>query len=270
MTVQEIHHTFHTTFARRILKLFHQAVKTYRLIQPGDKIAVCISGGKDSMLLALLLQDFQKMFSCDLVFLSMDPGYSPKTRAALLRIAHRLSLPLEIFETDILRVVERHAAAHPCFLCAKMRRGYLYTEAQKRGCNKIALGHHYNDITETILMSLLYGGQIQTMLPRVQAEHYPGMELIRPLYHIREQSIQDWADQCGLTFPSCSCPAQQKGDSRRAAVRVLLASLSVDNPQIEANLFHAVQNVNTAGLLGWRDQNGKHCFLDAFSEKEKR
>ena len=193
MTAKEIKRTLQSEFVRTLRKPFVDAVKAYGLVKPSDKVAVCISGGKDSMLLALLLQDLQHTMDFDLVFLAMDPGYAPEGRTHLEELAKRLDIPLEIFDTDVLRVAGVHSAEHPCFLCAKMRRGYLYTEARKRGCNKIALGHHYDDAIGTVLMGLIYGGQVQAMLPRVKAKNYEGMELIRPLYFTREQSVLDWA-----------------------------------------------------------------------------
>ena len=193
----------------------------------------------------------------------MDPGYAPAGRAHLEENAARLELPLEIFETNVLRVAGNHASEHPCFLCAKMRRGHLYTEAQRRGCNKIALGHHYDDAIETVLMGLIYGGQVQAMLPRVKAKNYAGMELIRPLYLTREKAVQAWADFCGLTFLPCDCPAKTlENDTKRAEIKALIASLAAGNPQVEANILNAVKNVDTAKLIGWRDENGRHSFLD--------
>lgn len=263
MTGQDIRRSLQREFVRTLRKPFVDAVKQYRLVQPGDKIAVCISGGKDSMLLALLMQDLQRTVGFSLVFLAMDPGYTPEGRARLEQNAAHLSLPLEIFETNVLRVAENHAAAHPCFLCAKMRRGHLYAEAQKRGCNKIALGHHYDDAVSTVLMGLLYGGQVQAMLPRLAAKNYPGMELIRPLYHVRERDVQAWAAHCGLDFASCACPAKGlEHDTKRAAVRALIDSLAAENPQVGANILNAVKNVDTKKLLGWRDDAGFHSFLD--------
>ena len=245
MTAKEIKRTLQSEFVRTLRKPFVDAVK------PSDKVAVCISGGKDSMLLALLLQDLQHTVDFDLVFLAMDPGYAPEGRKHLEENAKRLDIPLEIFDTDVLRVAEVHSAEHPCFLCAKMRRGYLYTEARKRGCNKIALGHHYDDAIGTVLMGLIYGGQVQAMLPRVKAKNYEG--------------VIDWAEYCGLTFLPCDCPAKKlESDTKRAEIKQLIASLAANNPQIEANIFNAVKNVDTAKLLGWRDANGKHNFLDQF------
>lgn len=262
---QRVERSIQKKFRKSIWVPFIAAVKRYELIQENDKIAVCISGGKDSMLLALLLQDLQHTVDFDLVFLAMDPGYAPEGRKHLEENAKRLDIPLEIFDTDVLRVAGVHSAEHPCFLCAKMRRGYLYTEARRRGCNKIALGHHYDDAIGTVLMGLIYGGQVQAMLPRVKAKNYEGMELIRPLYFTREQSVIDWAEYCGLTFLPCGCPAKKlESDTKRAEIKQLIASLAANNPQIEANIFNAVKNVDTAKLLGWRDANGKHNFLDQF------
>ena len=263
MTAREIRRTLQSEFVRTLRKPFVDAVKEYGMVQAGDKIAVCISGGKDSMLLALLMQDLQHTVDFELVFLAMDPGYAPAGRAHLEENAARLGLPLEIFETNVLRVAGNHAAEHPCFLCAKMRRGHLYTEAQRHGCNKIALGHHYDDAIETVLMGLIYGGQVQAMLPRVKAKNYAGMELIRPLYFVREREVQAWADFCGLTFLPCDCPAKtRETDTKRAEIKALIASLAAGNPQVEANILNAVKNVDTAKLIGWRDENGKHSFLD--------
>lgn len=263
MTARDIRRTLQSEFVRTLRKPFVDAVKEYDMVQAGDRIAVCISGGKDSMLLALLMQDLQRTVDFELIFLAMDPGYAPAGRAHLEENAARLGLPLEIFETNVLRVAGNHASEHPCFLCAKMRRGHLYTEAQRRGCNKIALGHHYDDAIETVLMGLIYGGQIQAMLPRVKAKNYAGMELIRPLYLTREKAVQAWADFCGLTFLPCDCPAKTlESDTKRAEIKALIASLAAGNPQIEANILNAVKNVDTAKLLGWRDENGRHSFLD--------
>lgn len=263
MTARDIRRTLQSEFVRTLRKPFVDAVKEYDMVQAGDRIAVCISGGKDSMLLALLMQDLQRTVDFELIFLAMDPGYAPAGRAHLEENAARLGLPLEIFETNVLRVAGNHASEHPCFLCAKMRRGHLYTEAQRRGCNKIALGHHYDDAIETVLMGLIYGGQIQAMLPRVKAKNYAGMELIRPLYLTREKNVQAWADFCGLTFLPCDCPAKTlESDTKRAEIKALIASLAAGNPQIEANILNAVKNVDTAKLLGWRDENGRHSFLD--------
>lgn len=265
MTEIEIRRSLQREFVRTLRKPFVRAVQEFGLVREDDRVAVCISGGKDSMLLALLLQDLQRTLPFSLTFLAMDPGYQAVGREKLEQNARELGIPLEIFETNVLRVAANHAAEHPCFLCAKMRRGYLYAEAQKRGCNKIALGHHYDDAIETVLMGLLYGGQVQAMLPRVQSKHYEGMELIRPLYFVRERAVSEWVRHCGLTFLPCDCPAKLlEHDTKRAEIKELIATLAAQNPQIEANILNAVSGVDTAKLLGWRDADGRHSFLDRF------
>ncbi|MBP3311291.1 MAG: tRNA 2-thiocytidine biosynthesis protein TtcA [Butyricicoccus sp.] len=264
----EIERMLTTRFSRALLAPFTRALRDYRMIAPGDRIAVCISGGKDSMLLAKLLQNYQRHMDFSLVYLAMDPGYAPENRAHIEENARTLGLPVEFFETNVLRVAANHAAEHPCFLCAKMRRGHLYAEAQKRGCNKIALGHHYDDAIETVLMGLLYGGQVQAMLPRLQSKNYPGMELIRPLYHVQEADVLAWAEACGLTFLPCGCPAStRKEDTKRAQIKALIASLAADNPQIKSNILNAVKNVDVSKVLGWREGNSeKHSFVNKFPD----
>ncbi len=257
----------HTEFARTLRKPFRQAVSEYRLLREGDRVAACISGGKDSMLLALLLRDLSRELPLELAFLAMDPGYTPEHRRKIEDNAAWLGLPLHVFETNVLRVVGNHAPGHPCFLCAKMRRGHLYAEAQRLGCTKIALGHHFDDAVESVLMGLLYGGQVQAMLPRLNSKHYPGMELIRPMYLVRERAVQDWTAASGLTFEPCGCPAAQRDqDTKRAEVKALIAKLAAENPQIEKNILNAVKSVDTRKVLGWRDAAGAHSFLDVFGE----
>lgn len=265
MKLEQIETLLHTDFSKKIRDPFVKAIKQYGLIAPYDHIAVCISGGKDSALLALLLRDYQRYSGIpfQLTCLAMDPGYAPENRQQILSNMERFGLSLEIFDTNVLQVAGKHAAQNPCFLCAKMRRGYLYTEAQKRGCNKIALGHHYDDAIETVLMGLLYGGQIQAMLPRLKSANYSGMELIRPLYLVREADVSAWVKACELQFLPCACPAHTKeGNTKRAEIKALIAKLSQENPQIESNILNAVKNVNTAKILGWRDEAGTHSFLD--------
>ena len=198
--------SLHTEFSRTILKPFHKAVREFELIESGDKIAVCISGGKDSMLLAKLVQDLQNHSGIDFeaIFMSMDPGYSPKNREKLLENAEKLGVPLELFDTEIFRRVELEEK-NPCFLCATLRRTHLYTRAKLLGCNKIALGHHFDDVIETTLMGMIYGGQMQTMLPRRKSDSFEKMEIIRPLYYVRESEIIRWAERTGLAF--CAAPA---------------------------------------------------------------
>lgn len=265
--IYEAERLLHTEFARSLRKPFRKAVEEYRLLGAGDHVAACVSGGKDSMLLALLMRSFSRELPFELSCLTMDPGYTPEHRREVEENAARLGLRLHVFETNILRVAGNHAPEHPCFLCAKMRRGHLYAEAQRLGCNKIALGHHFDDVVESVLMGLLYGGQIQTMLPRLRSQNYSGMELIRPMYLIRERAVQEWASAAGLTFSSCDCPAaKREQDTKRAEVKTLIAGLSALNPQVEKNILNAVKSVDTRKVLGWRDAEGAHSFLDAFEE----
>ena len=271
MTAKEIKRTLQSEFVRTLRKPFVDAVKAYGLVKPSDKVAVCISGGKDSMLLALLLQDLQHTVDFDLMFLAMDPGYAPEGRKHLEENAKRLDIPLEIFDTDVLRVAGVHSAEHPCFLCAKMRRGYLYTEARKRGCNKIALGHHYDDAIGTVLMGLIYGGQVQAMLPRVKAKNYEGMELIRPLYLVKEADIEAWRDFNNLRFLQCACRfteaisrEEEAHMSKRQEMKELIAKFRTINPHIETNIFKSVENVNLDACIGYVKGKERHHFLEEY------
>lgn len=263
--------SLHTQFSRTILKPFHTAVDEFGLIRSGDKVAVCVSGGKDSMLLAKLIQDYRKYSgtSFDTVFLAMNPGYTPENTARLLENARALAVPLEVFETEIFSRIENDGK-NPCFLCATMRRTLLYKHAQALGCNKIALGHHFDDVIETTLMGMLYGGQMQTMLPRRKSDGFEGMELIRPLYYVRESDIVQWCKANGLNFLRCACRAtQEQAETKRAEIKRLIEQLKPVNPQIEKNIFRSAQNVNTKNLLSYKDNLGLHSFLDEFTEEEQ-
>lgn len=266
MERKELLQILHTRFARSIYTPFLRAIREFDLVQPGDRVAVCISGGKDSALLALLLDDYAGRSGFEVRFLAMDPGYPAENRRQIVENMAQFGLDLVMFETNVLQIAGKHAPKHPCFLCAKLRRGNLYAQAQALGCNKIALGHHYDDAIETVLMGLLYGGQVQAMLPRLAAANYPGMELIRPLYFTREQAVSEWVEACGLTFLPCACPAAQRQENtKRTEIKALIADLAARNPQIEANILNAVKNVDTKKILGWRDGDGFHSFLDSFS-----
>ena len=272
MTAGEIRKTLQREFVRTIRKPFVDAVKEYDMVRPGDSVAVCISGGKDSMLLGLLLRDLQHTVDFELKFLAMDPGYAPEGRRHLEENARKLDIPLEIFDTDVLRIAGSHSAEHPCFLCAKMRRGYLYAEAKKRGCNKIALGHHYDDAIGTVLMGLIYGGQVQAMLPRVKAKNYEGMELIRPLYCIHEEDILAWKQYNDLEFIQCACRFTENctmcdnggGGSKRQEVKILLRRLRRDNPNIERSIFNSIHAVNLDMMPGYKTGGVLHSFLENY------
>ena len=259
-------------FPRLIFKKFGEAIEKYQLVRSGDKIAVCISGGKDSMLMAKLFQ-LQRKHSAvdyDLRFLVMNPGYSPENFRRIEDNAELMGIPFEAFETDIFDSVSS-ARRNPCFLCSKMRRGHLYNKAHELGCNKIALGHHFDDVIETILMSMIYGGQVETMLPKVRSRNFPGMELIRPLYLIRERDILDWCSFCGLEFLRCACrmtenSAEQERSSTRFRVKKFIAKLAQENPQVEMNIFNSVQKIKLNKIMSYKDEDGVHSFLDSYGE----
>ena len=247
-----------------------KAVKRYQLIRPGDRIAACISGGKDSMLMGKMLQMLQRHSEIpfEAEYLIMDPGYNPENRRMAEENARRLELPYTIFESDIFEVANAQEK-NPCFLCARMRRGCLYGKARELGCNKIALGHHCDDVIETTLMAMLYGGQIQAMPPRLRARNFPGMELIRPMYKIRETDIIAWRDALGLEFLRCACQVAEAADvdggaSKRGEVKRLIAALHRDNPKVEQNIFNSIHRVQLDTLVGWKHRGEEHSFLEDF------
>ena len=265
-----------TTFSRKIYKPIRKAIREYELIQPGDHIAVCISGGKDSMLLACALTMLQKISDIPftLTGLSMDPGYTPESRAQIEQNIQALGLETQWYSTRLFETVNQETD-NPCFLCARLRRGSLYEKALELGCNKIALGHHFDDVVETTLLSMLYGGQVQTMLPKLHAKNYPGMQVIRPLYLVRERYILAWRDACGLTFLACSCEFAAKArrenspeSSKRYEVKQIIARLEQDNDQVAKNIFNSVKNVNVDDILGWHKGTERHTFLDEYNTAE--
>ena len=258
-------------FHKKLLEPFTKACRDYELISEGDRIAVCISGGKDSVLMAKLFQEIQKhrKMNFDLVFLAMDPGYNEKNRVLLESNAKALGIPLVLFNSSIFEEVN-NASGSPCYICARKRRGYLYSKAKELSCNKIALGHHYDDVIETILMGMLYGGQIQSMMPKLRSRHYEGMELIRPMYLIRENDICEWRDYNGLEFLRCACRSfmkdSQDGDasSARLEIKRLIASLKETNPSVEANIFKSVENIDLNSVIAYKEDGKKKCFLDDY------
>ena len=269
----EIERSLQKKFRRDLVNPFARAILKYDLIQNGDKIAVCISGGKDSMLMAKLFQEFQKhgQYTFDLVFLCMDPGYNEANRHIIESNAKLLGIPLTFFETQIFDAVYT-VPNSPCYLCARMRRGYLYKKAQELGCNKIALGHHYDDVIETVLMGMLYSGQWSGMMPKLKSQNFSGMELIRPLYFIREADIKRWRDANRLHFIQCAChftdtctTCQITSDGKpntghkRTETKRLIAELKKTNPDIETNIFHAMENVCVDKLLGYKRDGVRYC-----------
>ena len=260
-------------FRTSLRSKFTKAIKEYRLIREGDRIAVCLSGGKDSMLMAKLFQELEMHSEIPFhaEYLVMDPGYSPPNRTLIEENARRLGVPIRIFESDIFESVT-HIEKSPCYLCARMRRGHLYTYAKELECNKIALGHHYDDVIETILMGMLYGAQIQTMMPKLWSTNFPGMELIRPLYLIREEDIIKWRDENGLRFLRCACKfteacANRENEemlSKRLEVKRLIARLKETNPEVEAHIFKSVENVCLDTVIAYKQGGEKHHFLDTY------
>ena len=263
-------------FRKTLWKPFVEALKRYELIKAGDRIAVCISGGKDSMLMAKCFQELKlhNKFDFEVKFLVMDPGYSPANRRVIEENAKRLHIPITIFESDIFDSVY-HIEKNPCYLCARMRRGHLYHYAQELGCNKIALGHHYDDVIETILMGMLYGAQIQSMMPKLHSTNFEGMELIRPLYLVREDDIKAWRDYNGLRFIQCACKFtdtcttcnNEENRSKRMEIKELIRTLKEVNPYVEGNIFKSVENVNLDTMICYKTGGEKHHFLETYDQQ---
>lgn len=271
---QEVERALTKEYRKRIWRPFLSALKDYRLVNDGDRIAVCISGGKDSMLLAKCMQELKRHSPTDfsLTFLVMDPGYAPENRRRIIENAGRLNIPIEIFETDIFDSVAAMGGS-PCYMCAKMRRGYLYREASRRGCNKIALGHHFDDVIETILMSMLYGAQIQGMMPKLHSDNVRGMQLIRPLYKVHEEEIIRWRDDYGLSFLRCACRLTEgrsvgddEGDSKRLEMKRLIRQLKEVYPTVDRNIFHSMHNVSLDTMIRWKYDGREFSFLDGYED----
>jgi tRNA 2-thiocytidine biosynthesis protein TtcA len=275
----EIEQDLRKRYRKNLWCKFTKAIREYELVQEGDKIAVCISGGKDSMLMAKLFQELKRhnKFDFDVLFLVMDPGYKTENRQLIEQNAARLNIPLTIFSSDIFASVY-NIENSPCYLCARMRRGYLYSKAQELGCNKIALGHHYDDVIETILMGMLYGAQVQTMMPKLHSTNFEGMELIRPMYLIREEHIEAWRDYNHLRFLQCACRFTEnstfRGDlentSKRREIKQLIRQLRQINPFVENNIFKSVENVNLSTVIAYKQEGIRHHFLEDYQAAENK
>ncbi|MGX8711432.1 MAG: tRNA lysidine(34) synthetase [bacterium] len=272
---QQVETSIIKKYRRAIWIPFIAAIKDYRLIQPGDRIAVCISGGKDSMLMAKCVQHLQKYsdFPFEAEYLVMDPGYNQVNRQRIVDNAEALRIPIRIFETKIFDIVAK-AEQSPCYLCAKMRRGHLYKQAQELGCNKIALGHHFDDVIETILMSMLYGAEIKTMMPKLHSTNFAGMELIRPLYMVKEADILAWRRYNDLQFIQCACRFTENcvlgdngGASKRQEMKELIKKFRKTSPNIDQNIFHSIHNVNLETVIGYRRGGEQHSFLDDYDSE---
>ena len=272
-TAQRAEESIKKKFHKKLFTPFAKAIVEYGLVAPNDKIAVCISGGKDSFLMAKLFQELKRhnKIPFELVFMVMDPGYKKENREMIEHNAAILNIPVTIFETDIFENV-LHIEKSPCYICARMRRGHLYHQAKDLGCNKIALGHHYDDVIETILMGMLYGAQVQTMMPKLKSTNFEGMELIRPMYFIREKHVKEWRDYNGLHFLQCACkfteelennPAET--ESKRQKVKELIHTLAQEDPEIEQNIFKSVENVTLKTVIAYKDKDGvKHRFTEDY------
>ena len=273
---QQIERSIQKTYHKRLWTPFITAVKQYDLIAPGDRIAACISGGKDSMLMAKLLQLLQRHSDVpfELVYLVMDPGYNAANRQKIEQNAALLHIPVTIFSTDIFEITST-AGQSPCYLCARMRRGYLYSKARELGCNKIALGHHFSDVVETTVMSMFYGSQLQAMPPKLRSRNFPGMELIRPMYCIHEDDIIAWQNHNGLEFIQCACRFTDtcttcndgQNHSKRQETKELIRELKKSNPDVEKCIFSSVENVNIDTVLAYKKDGIKHSFLDDYDSK---
>ena len=270
---EQIEKSIVTTYRKRIWSKFIKGIKEFEMVQEGDKIAVCISGGKDSMLLAKCMQELKRhrKVNFELVFLVMDPGYNKKNRQKVIDNANLLNIPITIFESDIFKAVER-IDDHPCYVCARMRRGYLYRKAQELGCNKIALGHHFDDVIETILMGMLYGAQMQTMMPKLHSKSHKGMELIRPLYYVKEADIIRWKERNNLDFIQCACKFTEHytmcnnadGSSKRKEMKELINNLRSIYDKVDMNIYNSTKNVNLSTIISYVKNGEVHHFMDEY------
>ena len=272
---KEIERSIITTYRKEIWSKFVKAVSDYKLIEENDNVMVCISGEKDSFLLAKCIQELQRHGNVkfNAHYVVMDPGYNEYNRNFILDNAKILNIPLEMFESDIFDVVANVDSKSPCYLCARMRRGYLYNHAKELGCNKIALGHHFDDVIETTLLSMFYGAEIKTMMPKLHSDNYEGIDLIRPLYLVKEASIIAWKNYNELTFINCACRFTEgcslinDGTSKRKEMKELIKNLRKINPSVDANIFKAMDNVNMNCILSWHKDGVNHSFLDDYDKK---
>jgi tRNA(Ile)-lysidine synthase TilS/MesJ len=258
-------------YRKEIWSKFIKAIKDYELIKPGDKIAVCMSGGKDSTLLALCLKELQRhgLFAFDIEYIVMDPGYHKDHLKLIKENSKKLDIPIKVFKTDIFKITNTYSNDSPCYLCARMRRGHLYNIAKELGCNKIALGHHFNDVIETIMLNILYNGSYKTMMPKVKSTNFKGLELIRPLYYIKEENIIKWKNYNDLTFLDCGCTVTaKKNDSKRLEVKELIKKLKETNKDVDMAIFKSSYNIYMDAIIGWKKGNKKHHFLNKYEVSE--
>lgn len=266
-SLKEIEQSIIKRYRKRIWTKFTKAINDYNLISDGDKIAIAISGGKDSLLLAKLFQELQKhgRNNFELEFITMDPGYHKNIRELLEENCKYLNIPLKIFDSDVFQVVDKIARDYPCYMCARMRRGFLYSKARELGCNKLALGHHFNDVIETTLLNVFYSGNFKTMLPKLKADNFDDIELIRPMYYIEEQSIITFIKSSGILALNCACMvAAKKIGNKRYEIKDLISSMKKKHKDVEKSIFSAAQNVNMDGIIGWVKNGEKKSYLDDY------
>ncbi|MEQ8153944.1 MAG: ATP-binding protein [Clostridiaceae bacterium] len=265
----EIERSLIKKYRKPIWRKFIKAIQDYKLVEEGDKIAVAISGGKDSMLMAKLFQELKRhgQMSFDLEYIVMDPGYHPNIKELLIDNCNYLEIPIQIFESGIFDVVDKIAQDYPCYMCARMRRGALYSRAKELGCNKLALGHHFNDVIETTMLNVLYAGNFKTMLPKLKATNFDDIELIRPLYYVEEQYIQKFTQSSGIWPLNCACMvAAKKTGNKRYEIKELIQNLKKNFSNVDKSIFKAAENVSMDAILGWEKGGVKHSFLEEFEE----
>ena len=277
MDVKEIERSIIKTYRKTIWSKFIKAINDYQLIQENDKIMVCISGGKDSFILAKCMQELLRhgKMHFEVKYVIMDPGYKKEILERILKTSELLNIPVEVFQTDVFAVTEKIGGKSPCYLCARMRRGHLYNKAKELGCNKIALGHHFDDVIETILLSQFYAAEVQTMMPKLYSDNFEGLELIRPLYLVREEHIIAWKNMHNLDFIHCACPLSEQylnnyeEKSKRKEIKKLIQHLRQLNPDIDYNIFKSMENINMNCIIGYRKDKEKHNFLEDYKQKAR-
>jgi len=269
----EIERSIITTYRRPIWTKFIKAIVDYKLVNEGDKIAVAISGGKDSLIMAKLFQELQHYgkVNFELEFIAMDPGYHENIRELLIDNCKHLNIPVKIFESSVFHIIDKIAKDYPCYMCAKMRRGALYAKAQELGCNKLALGHHFNDVVETTMLNILYSGNFKTMLPKIKAQNFEEMELIRPLYYVEEQYIEDFTQVSGIWPLNCACMvAAKKIGNKRHEIKDLVKALKKNFSDVDKSIFRSAQNVNMDSILGWQKSGENYSYLDFYDKEDKK
>jgi tRNA(Ile)-lysidine synthase TilS/MesJ len=269
-TLEEIERSLIKTYRKTIWSKFIKAIKDYKLVEEGDKIAVGISGGKDSLVLAKLFQELQRhgQMKFEVEFIAMDPGYHPQVKELLIDNCKHLNIPIHLYDSGIFEVVDKIAKDYPCYMCARMRRGSLYAKAQELGCNKLALGHHFNDVIETTMLNVLYAGNFKTMMPKLKAANFEGLELIRPLYYVEEEYIQRFTQNSGIWPLNCACMvAAKRIGNKRYEIKDMIKKIKEDFKDVDKSIFRAAENVNMEAILGWEKDGVKHSFLDFYDEE---